>query len=75
MNKQTKMYLGVGVLVLAAYYFWNKSKNSPKANASGKGNQPCVFYDGEELIKGRTSTYDSNLCVSNVGKKGPKEKL
>jgi hypothetical protein len=35
MNKQTKMYLGLGVLALAAYYFYNKSKNSPKANAEG----------------------------------------
>ena len=72
MNKQTKMYLGVGVLALAAYYFWNKSK-SPKANAAGKGNQPCVFYDGDEMIKGRTSSYDPNICVSNVGKRGIKE--
>jgi hypothetical protein len=38
MNKKTQMYLGVGVLALAAYYFWNKSK-SPKANAAGKSYQ------------------------------------
>ena len=26
MNKQTKMWLGVGAVAAAAYYFWNKSK-------------------------------------------------
>jgi hypothetical protein len=43
MNKQTKMYLGIGLVAVAAYYFWNKSKNSPKANAAGRSEQsgPC----------------------------------
>lgn len=66
MNKKTKIYLGLGVLAVAAYYFWNKSK-STKANAAGKGNLPCVYLDGTELIDGRTSSYDSNKCVSSVG--------
>jgi hypothetical protein len=36
MNKQTKMYLGLGLLAVAGYYFWNKSKtSSPKANVAG----------------------------------------
>jgi hypothetical protein len=26
MNKKTKMWLGVGVVAAAAYYFWNKSQ-------------------------------------------------
>lgn len=72
MNKKTQMYLGLGVLALAAYYFWNKSKTTPKANAAGKGNQPCMFYEGDEAIKGRTSSYNPNICVSSVGKSGPK---
>ena len=72
--KQTKIYLGLGVLAVAAYYFWNKSKS--KANATGKtyvqgGNGPCVYLDGSELIDGKTSSYDPNICVSKAGK-GPK---
>ena len=26
MNKKTKMYVGVAVVAVAAYYFWNQSK-------------------------------------------------
>jgi hypothetical protein len=33
MNKKTKMWLGVGVVAAAAYYFWNKSKTTPAATA------------------------------------------
>jgi flagellar basal body-associated protein FliL len=40
MNKQTKLWLSVGVVAAAAYYFWNKKKKedaaAPKANAVGK---------------------------------------
>ena len=73
MNKKTKMLLGLGALAVAAYYFWNKSK-STKANAEGKiGNVPCVFLDGSELIDGKTSSYDPNICVSSTtGKSGAK---
>jgi hypothetical protein len=28
MNKKTKMYVGLGVLAVASYYFYNKSKKS-----------------------------------------------
>ena len=28
MNKQTKTWLAVGVVAVAAYYFWNKSKTA-----------------------------------------------
>lgn len=71
MNKKTQMYLGLGVLAVAAYYFWNKSKTTPKANAAGKGNLPCAFLVGTELVDGKTSTYDPNICVSSSGKSGP----
>jgi hypothetical protein len=30
MNKKTKMWLGVGILAVAAYYFWNKSQKDSK---------------------------------------------
>jgi hypothetical protein len=56
MNNKTKIYLGIGVLALATYYFWNKSK-STKANAAGKGNVPCAFLEGSELI------YTTQMCV------------
>jgi hypothetical protein len=70
MNNKTKIYLGIGVLALATYYFWNKSK-STKANAAGKGNLPCAFLEGSELIDGKTSTYDPNVCISSSGRSGP----
>jgi hypothetical protein len=40
MNKKTKMYLGLGVLALVAYYLWEKSSkdkanDTPKANYGG----------------------------------------
>jgi hypothetical protein len=28
MNKKTKMYIGVGVVAVAAYYFWKKSQDA-----------------------------------------------
>ena len=40
MTKKTKMWLGVGVVALAAYYLWKKSEEkkakAPFANASGR---------------------------------------
>ena len=33
MNKKTKMWLGVGVVAVAAYYFWNQSKKKAAAVA------------------------------------------
>jgi hypothetical protein len=70
MNNKTKIYLGLGVLAVATYYFWNKSK-STKANAAGKANVPCAFLEGSELVDGKTSTYDPNVCVSSSGRSGP----
>lgn len=34
MNKKTKMWLGVGVVAVAAYYFWNKKKQADAAAAA-----------------------------------------
>ena len=33
MNKKTKMYVGVAVVAVAAYYFWNKKKQADAAAA------------------------------------------
>ena len=39
-----------------------------------KADQFAAKYGyGDEMIKGRTSSYDPNICVSNVGKRGIKE--
>lgn len=38
MNKKTKMLLGVGVVAVAAYYFWNKSKESNKTSTFASAN-------------------------------------
>lgn len=70
MNKKTQMYLGVAVVAAAAYYFFIKNKKDKKVNASGKSNTPCVFMEGGELIDGKISSYDSNTCVSQSGKRG-----
>ena len=34
MDKKTKMWLGVGVVAVAAYYFWNKKKQADAAAAA-----------------------------------------
>ena len=46
------------------------SLTAPKLNAAGKGGEPCVFLEGDELVEGKKSVYDPNVCVSAVGKKG-----
>jgi hypothetical protein len=46
------------------------SLTAPKLNAAGKGGEPCVFLEGDELVEGKKSVYDPNICVSRVGKKG-----
>lgn len=46
------------------------SLTAPKLNADGKGGEPCVFLEGDELVEGKRSVYDPNVCVSSVGKKG-----
>ena len=77
MNKKTKMWLGVGILGVgvgilgvAAYYLLVKKDKNTKANASGKSNSPCVFMEGGELVDGKTSSYDSSVCISSTGKRG-----
>ena len=36
MNKKTKMYVGLGVVAVAAYYFWMQSKKKETATAPAK---------------------------------------
>ena len=46
MNKKTQMYLGIGVVAVAAYYFWMKSKTPAKANLGGKVPRKPFEYGG-----------------------------
>ena len=77
MDKQTQLYVGLGVVAVAGYLIYANNKKpvlsgSDKVNASGKGNLPCVYLEGTELIEGRTSSFDPNMCVSQTtGKSFP----
>jgi hypothetical protein len=56
MNKKTKIYIGVGVVALAAYYFYNKSKKS----ASFVSADGCR-YTLAKSISGQ-NTYVYEIC-------------
>ena len=51
MNKKTKMWLGVGVVAAAAYYFWHKSQataTTPAATtAKFVGSDGAIFANGD----------------------------
>ena len=38
MDKKTKMWLGIGLVAAAAYYFWEKSKTDVAKDAAPKAN-------------------------------------
>jgi hypothetical protein len=52
MNKKTKMWLGVGVVAVAAYYFWNKKKQSDAAAVAPKASMASMTggVTGDRLI-------------------------
>jgi hypothetical protein len=52
MNKKTKMLVGVGVVAIAAYYFWNKSKTT-KAYANQAGYPVLNFPTQQPSCNGR----------------------
>jgi putative hemolysin len=77
MNKKTKMYIGVGVLAVAAYYFWDKSQKAKStstattetkkqivgfANAAGTCNR-----NGEPGWSVRTNSNGVLVCSSPDG--------
>jgi hypothetical protein len=72
MNKKTKMLLGVGVVAVAAYYFWMQSKKKETAKASFVG-ADGVFGGGvctfQSLRDGRTKrgVRNENGCQSSDG--------
>jgi hypothetical protein len=51
MNKKTQMYLGIGVLAVAAYYLWEKSSKD-KANDTAKANAVGVNQCAQPLPGG-----------------------
>jgi len=68
MNKKTKMYVGVGVVAVAAYYFWSKSQKDKTAASAAK----FVGASGDCMIKsGRQRMYGYNdgfgYCVTPQG--------
>jgi len=73
MKKEDKIaYLIAAIPVsLALIGYIGTAIYKPKANAAGKGNLPCAFLEGNELIDGKTSTQDPNVCVASTGKRGP----
>ena len=79
MNKKTQMYLGLGVLAVAAYYLWEKSSkdkanDTPKANVAGVKNKQCTQqYSGSggcwrgsvNKVGGWEQCKDGSWCMSN----------
>jgi hypothetical protein len=73
MNKKTKMLLGVGVVAVAAYYFWNKSKETNTTSTASLVGADGVFGGGvctfQSLRDGRTKrgVRNENGCQSLDG--------
>ena len=72
MNKKTKMYIGVGVVAVAAYYFWNKSKTTPATTSTTKSLVSAnggVFANAGGCPAGFTYSKNSNgVYVCDNGK-------
>ena len=66
MNKKTKMWLGVGVVAAAAYYFWHKSKTASFANQTGSMT-PCPSNPSEILVGVETGGGRRIMCVAKGG--------
>ena len=62
MNKKTKMILGVGVVAVAAYYFYNKSKKSAS----------FVSADGCRYTLGRSTSGQSPQVYEICPGKAPR---
>lgn len=66
MEKNTKIAIGLLAVAGIAYFVYKSKKPQNKANAAGSKN--CVFVVGNELVNGRISSYDPNICVSGSQK-------
>jgi hypothetical protein len=72
MNKKTKMYLGLGVVAVAAYYFWHKSQTpttTPTTTAKFVGGDGKIFASADGCPAGFTYSINSNnVAVCDNGK-------
>lgn len=73
MNKQTKLWLGVGVVAAAAYYFWNKSQKdkttAPAAAAKFVGADAVFANQSGRCPAGYSEFKNSNkVWVCDNGK-------
>ena len=74
MNKKTKMYLGLGVVAVAGYYIWMKSK-TPATKVNFKGGYdgtPCSFISLKthkntmgKIDSGNISTHEVRCIAKN----------
>jgi hypothetical protein len=69
MNKKTKMWLGVGVVAAAAYYFWHKSKTASFANQTGisENKAPTFMDNGNWMADGNKMSGGGKLGSVIVG--------
>jgi len=73
MNKKTKMYLGLGVVAVAAYYFYHKSQmakaTAPATTAKFVGGDGKIFASMNGCPSGFTYSINSNnVAVCDNGK-------
>jgi hypothetical protein len=69
MNKKTKMWLGVGVVAAAAYYFWNKSKTP--ATTSTTATTPAKQLVGADAVFANAAGCPSGYSYSINSLKQP----
>lgn len=48
--------------------YWTKYAEVWENFANAAGSNSCVFFIGDELVSGRISSYDPNICVSGSQK-------
>ena len=78
MNKKTKMYVGLGVVAVAAYYFYMQSKKKETlaaakfVGAAGRkrGGTPCQYIEGGYLYSGRIIAGTNTCQGSGITSKG-----
>ena len=69
MDKKTKMWLGVGVVAVAAYYFWNKSKKEQTSTVAKFVGADAVFANAGGCPSGYSYSINSNkVAVCDNGK-------
>jgi len=79
MNKKTKMYVGLGVVAVAAYYFYMQSKKKETTTSTAKfvgaagrkkGGTPCQYIEDGYLYSGRIISGTNTCQGSGITSKG-----